>query len=309
MKIAILGATSQIARDLIGSFSARTNYNLHLFARRPEVVKQWLVSVKLSGRYAVDNFATFSSEDCFDAIINFVGAGDPAQVVAMGASIYDVTFKYDQLALDYLRSHPDCRYLFLSSGSAYGSNFDQPADGGTKAVVAINNLQPQDWYGVAKLYAECRHRLMTQFSIIDIRVFSYFSHSQNIDARYFISDVLRAIRDKGILQTSSATMVRDYLGPEDFFRLVTCLLAAPRANDVVDCYTIAPVAKAELLEALSNQFCFRYQYVLAPVGINATGHKAKYYSTNCRAADYGYLPSMTSLETVVRQTLKVLDVS
>jgi hypothetical protein len=35
MKIAILGAISQIARDLIVSFSAVEDKYLHLFARRP----------------------------------------------------------------------------------------------------------------------------------------------------------------------------------------------------------------------------------------------------------------------------------
>ena len=79
---------------------------------------------------------------------------DPVQAAAMGASIFDVTLKYDEMALDYVRQHPHCRYIFLSSGAAYGSSFDEPVDENTKAVIAINNLQPQDWYAVAKLHAE-----------------------------------------------------------------------------------------------------------------------------------------------------------
>ena len=124
MKIAILGATSQIAKDLVLAFSKQDNHELVLFARRPEIVTQWLVSVGLSGRHAVSDFAAFSTDLHFDAILNFVGVGDPAQAAAMGASIFDITLKYDQMALNYLEHHPQCRYIFLSSGAAYGSNFE-----------------------------------------------------------------------------------------------------------------------------------------------------------------------------------------
>jgi hypothetical protein len=111
MRIAILGATSQIARDLIVSFSAAEDKHLHLFARRPDEVTKWLASVGLSGRYPVDDFSEFSKQE-FDAVINFVGVGNPAQAVAMGNSIFEVTLCYDELVLNYLKTHPACRYLF-----------------------------------------------------------------------------------------------------------------------------------------------------------------------------------------------------
>lgn len=55
MRIAILGATSQIARDLIVSFSAAEDKHPHLFARRSDEVTKWLASIGLSGRYPVDD--------------------------------------------------------------------------------------------------------------------------------------------------------------------------------------------------------------------------------------------------------------
>ena len=119
-RIAILGASSQIARDLIVSLAAAGEENLHLFARRPDEVKKWLGVVGLSERYPADNFSEFGKYE-FDAAINFVGVGNPAQAVAMGNSIFDVTLQFDEMAMDYLRAHPACRYLFLSSGAAYGS--------------------------------------------------------------------------------------------------------------------------------------------------------------------------------------------
>jgi nucleoside-diphosphate-sugar epimerase len=305
MRIAILGATSQIARDLIVSFSVDPDKQLHLFARRPDEVAKWLESVGPSGRYPVDDFSGFADHD-FDAVINFVGVGNPAQALAMGNAIFDVTLHFDQLVLDYLQSHPSCRYLFLSSGAAYGSSFNEPVTRNTPALVAVNELAPQEWYGVAKLHAECRHRAHPELSIIDIRVFNYFSRTQDIYARFLITDILRAIRDNTILKTSADYIVRDYLHPADFYRLVCALLSAPATNVVVDCYSCAPVDKPNLLAAIQEKFGLRYEVVEA-AGVNATGNKPYYYSLNTHAGDFGYQPGLTSLEGVLKESGKILS--
>jgi nucleoside-diphosphate-sugar epimerase len=306
MHIAIFGATSQIAKDYIWSFSTQSKHELTLFARRPAAVTQWLTSLGLSDRYPVADFAAFSAEEHFDAILNFVGVGDPAQAAAMGASIFDVTLEYDEMALDYVRQHPQCRYIFLSSGAAYGSSFDAPVDEDTKAVVAINKLQPQDWYAVAKLHAECRHRSLPHLSIIDIRVFNYFSHTQDISARFLITDIVRAIRDKTVLMTSSAYIVRDFIHPSDFYNLVTALLASPATNVAIDCYSKAPIDKLTLLAAMQKEFGLQYEITEATAGFNATGVKPHYYSRNTLAADFGYIPALTSLEGILLETRELL---
>ena len=303
--IAILGATSQIARDLIISFSAEADKHLHLFARRPDEVKKWLMSTGLNGRYPVDEFSGFAKQE-FDAVINFVGVGNPAQAVAMGNSIFDVTLRFDEIVLEYLKTHPTCRYLFLSSGAAYGSVFNEPATCDTPAVVAINDLAPHEWYGVAKLHAECRHRAHPELSIIDIRVFNYFSRTQNISARFLITDILRAIRDKAVLKTSPDYIVRDFLHPSDFYQLVSVLLAAPAVNTVVDCYSKAPIDKPTLLAAMQEEFGLQYEVTEANVGVNATGGKPHYYSQNTRAAEFGYQPALTSLEGIFKESCAVL---
>ena len=301
MRIAILGATSQIAKDLVQSFAANSRHDLVLFARRPEAVTQWLADVGLVGRYAVANFAAFNADQHFDAILNFVGVGNPAQAAAMGASIFDVTLQYDELALGYVRQHPTCRYIFLSSGAAYGASFDTPVDANTKATVPINNLQPQDWYGVAKLHAECRHRSLAPLPIVDIRVFNYFSHTQDMSARFLITDILRTLRDKTVLKTSADYIVRDFIHPSDFCNLVNVILAAPAANAVVDAYSKAPIDKPTLLAAMQEKFGLQYEIVQTGVGVNATGGKPHYYSLNTRAANFGYTPSMTSIEGIFHE--------
>ena len=307
MNIAIFGATSQIAKDLLVAFAKQDSHELILFARRPEAVTNWLTSVDLQGRHTVKDFAAFSIDEHFDALLNFVGVGDPAQAAAMGTSIFDVTLKYDQLALNYLEHHPHCRYIFLSSGAAYGSSFNAPVDENTKSLVAINNLQPQDWYAVAKLHAECRHRSLAHLPIIDIRVFNYFSHTQDISARFLITDIVRAIRDKTLLKTSADYIVRDFIHPSDFYNLVIALLTAPTTNTVVDCYSKAPIDKPALLTAMQENFGLRYEVIITNASVNATGTKPHYYSLNTKAEDFGYQPSLTSIEGILQESAKILE--
>jgi nucleoside-diphosphate-sugar epimerase len=307
MKIAILGATSQIARDLIQSLAVQTTHALVMYARRPQAVVQWLVDVGLTDRYLVNDFDAFSVDEHFDAILNFVGVGNPAQATAMGASIFDVTLRYDEMALDYIRQHPTCRYIFLSSGAAYGSSFNAPADENTKAVIPINNLQPQDWYGVAKLHAECRHRALAHLHIVDIRVFNYFSHTQDLDARFLITDILRAIRDKTVLKTSADFIVRDFIHPSDFCSLVSAILAAPATNAVMDAFSKAPIDKPSLLKAMQEKFGLQYEVVQAGASVNATGGKPHYYSNNKCAESYGYQPVLTSFECIVKVMQLILQ--
>lgn len=307
MRIAILGGTSLIAKDLVLSFAVEGTHALVLYARRPQAVSQWLASVDLPDRYAVCDFDAFSADQHFDAILNFVGVGNPVQAAAMGASIFDVTLKYDEVALNYVRQHPACRYIFLSSGAAYGASFDTPADANTKAAVSINNLQPQDWYGVAKLYAECRHRALAHLPIVDIRVFNYFSHTQDMGARFLITDIMRAIRDKTVLRTSADYIVRDFIHPSDFCNLVNAILVSPVANAVVDCYSKAPIDKPSLMATMQESFGLQYEVVQATASVNATGIKPHYYSKYIRAIDFGYQPNLTSLEGILKEMQLILQ--
>jgi nucleoside-diphosphate-sugar epimerase len=306
MRIAILGATSQIAKDLVRSFHAYGTADLVLYARRPSAVTDWLSTVGLPERYAVADFESFSLSEHFDAILNFVGVGNPAQATAMGATIFEVTLQYDELALGYLRQHPHCSYIFFSSGAAYGSNFDKPVDETSKAIFAINGLAPQDWYGVAKMHAECRHRSLPHLPIVDIRVFNYFSHTQDMSARFLLTDVVRAIRDKTVLQTSSDYIVRDFIHPEDFYQLVAAILLAPATNEAVDTYSKAPVDKPTLLKAIGEKYELRYETTQATPSVNATGNKVHYYSRSHKAAKFGFEPKLTSLDGVMLEINKYL---
>jgi nucleoside-diphosphate-sugar epimerase len=173
--------------------------------------------------------------------------------------------------------------------------------------VAINGLSPQEWYGAAKLHAECRHRSHPNLAIVDIRVFNYFSATQDIFARFLITDILRAILDKTMLKTSPEYIVRDFLHPSDFHKLVSALILSPATNAAVDAYSRAPIDKPDLLAAMQEKFGLHYEITATSASINATGGKTRYYSLNTLAADFGYQPGLTSLEGILLESEKILN--
>jgi len=309
MHIAILGATSQIARDFVGNSAAAGKDVFSLYARRPDAVQRWaqLAIPDPNSIVAVGGFESFGKRATYDVVVNFVGVGDPATAQQMGASILDITLEFDSLALRYVKAHPSTRYLFLSSGAAYGSDFQQPATDQTRASFDINHLQAQDWYGAAKFHAECRHRALADLPIVDLRVFSYFSRAQDLTARFLISDVLRAIRDDTVMSTSMDTLVRDFLHPTDFARLAQALIHSPPTNAAVDAYTLAPTTKPELLTAMQQRFGLKFEPVQGFSALNATGRKSHYYSLNRRAQEFGYQPQLSSLDGVLMEASSILS--
>jgi nucleoside-diphosphate-sugar epimerase len=292
-RIAILGATSQIARDFAALASG--HHSLSLYARRPEAVKGAL------------GFSEFGKTPQ-DVVINFVGAGDPARVKQMGATILDTTAEFDELALRFIKKNPDCRYIFLSSGVASGRDFLSETSTDKKDLADIAALARQDYYSAAKFQAEARHRALADLPIIDLRLFNYFSHTGNWSARFFMTDLVRAIRDKTVFKTSADLMVRDYLHPEDLYQLMDLLLAAPPVNRAIECYSLAPVDKLTLLGEMESRFGLQYEVgETKPAIVNATGAKPYYYSTNRDAAAFGYKPKYNSITGLVQEVSKLLD--
>ena len=301
MRIAILGATSQIAQDLILSFSKNQHYDFSLFCRNVVVLEKWINSENLSERYQIQEYSEFGNHKKYDVIINFVGIGDPAKAQKMGSDIFKVTEQYDDMALEYLKQHRKTKYIFLSSGAVYGGDYKDPVKKDTLATININNLATTDWYAIAKLYAEARHRSLPDLSIVDIRVFNYFSHTQNINARFLITDIVRALKNGEVFKTSPDNVIRDFITPPDFYNLIQAIIDYKPLNTALDCYTKSPVEKFNLLSEIESKFGLNYEVDENLNVVNATGAKFNYYSENKIAKDIGYNPGSTSLESIIRE--------
>lgn len=299
MRIACLGSTSQIARDLIVTFAKQTDYECTLFARDPSVVENWLRIENIQKGYIALDYQKFCNDVCYDVIINFVGVGDPARAKDMGVDIFDVTLRYDMMVLEYLQVNPDTKYIFLSSGAVYGGGFEEPVSNESDAIIPINNLTVIDSYAISKLYAEARHRALSDLSIIDVRVFNYFSHMQDFNARFLMTDIVRALQSGEMFFTSPDNIIRDFITPVDFFNLISALINYKPANMAIDCYTKSPVDKFSLLSELKEKHGLRYEVTRSTSSVNATGAKIKYYSLNKMSDEIGYHPEKTSLEGVL----------
>lgn len=300
MRIGILGATSHIAKDFIISASD-AGYALSLFSRRPKEVSDWIKYAHLDKKEIFSaEYDLFSSRE-YDAIINFVGSGDPARTNSMGAEIIGVTRKFDDMATDYLSSRPQTRYIFISSGAVYGTAFSQPVTESSQAQISINNISPQDYYSIAKLYAEVCHRALAPQPIVDVRVFNYFSHTADISARFFLTEVMRALKDNHPFETNEGSILRDFIGPEDFFSLIDCILRAPSQNTCVDVYSRKPIEKFELLRAMEQEFGLVFKVVPLTERLASFGSKYAYCSSNPKARDFGYEPQYTSLECIIKE--------
>lgn len=165
----------------------------------------------------------------------------------------------------------------------------------------INNLDGTDWYRISKLYAESKHRSLAGLSIIDVRVFNYFSHSQDMRARFLITDMVRSIKNKEIFKTSEDNIVRDFMTPPDFYNLIQAVIESKPMNMALDCYTKSPISKFELLSKLKDSFGLIYEIDRSLDIVNSTGFKANYYSINKVAESIGYRAKNTSLEGIFKE--------
>ena len=132
-------------------------------------------------------------------------------------------------------------------------------------------------------------------------MFNYFSHTQDMNARFLITDIVRAIKNKEVFKTSVDNIMRDFITPPDFHNLIQSIIDFRSVNMALDCYTKSSVSKLDLLSKLKNIFNLQYSFERMPKIIDATGVKQCYYSVNRSANKIGYIPKNTSLDGVVEE--------
>lgn len=305
-RVAILGATGHVGKCLTSVLLESNRHEVTAVVRNRGSFDAFVAAEPRGATCAVRSFEEFVAGE-YDAVVNCVGVGTPAGVTSAGATIFELTERFDALVLGYLAQHPETRCIAFSSGAAYCGDFDEPASADTPAVVRINGIMPTDYYGVAKLAAETKHRAAADFAIVDLRLFGLFSRYAHLDASFFMSDVYRAIAQCTTLEVGPDDIVRDYVAPRDLAALVVAVMDAAPRNDVFDLYSAAPVAKMDVLAAFSARYGLEYHVLGSTSAPSATGLKPNYYSTNRRAASLGYQPSLTSLQTLSEEIDVLLE--
>ena len=299
-RVAILGATGHVGKCLTSALLGTGRHEVTAVVRNAGRLEGFLATQPHGSECVTRSFEEFPAGE-YDSVVNCVGVGTPAGVVASGADIFALTERFDQLVFDFLARRPETRYVAFSSGAAYCGDFTEPASESTVAVVPVNDIRPAGYYGIAKLAAEVKHRAARELAIVDFRLFGLFSRYADPHAGYFMSDVYRALAEGATLTVGPDDILRDYIAPSDMAALLVATLDAAPRNDVFDLYSRAPVAKFGVLEDFSVRYGLKYEVLETPTGLTATGLKPNYYSTNRRAASIGYAPSRTSLETLVQE--------
>jgi nucleoside-diphosphate-sugar epimerase len=300
-KIAILGATSHIAQNLIVGFNQKQAYQLFLFARSPERVIKFQKDYSLEGTLQIYDFTNFN-EFNYDIIINCVGIGDPGKLFKGLDSIFTITEKYDQLIMDYQKNvNNQALYISLSSGAAYNSSFIKPVSESSITEVLINQISTTDHYAVAKVNSEAKHRALKHYNIVDLRIFGFFSRYIDLESKFFLTQLISCLKSQTLFQTNVENISRDYVHPRDLLSLIECCIEHKKINDVYDVYSLNPVSKNQILEYFSEHHGLNYQFIEDHNTNSSTGNKLSYYSTNRRAERVGYHPKFSSMDCLIEE--------
>lgn len=303
MRIVLLGGTSQIAKDLILQFSKKSEIELLIYSRDHLFMNKWL---EIYGEnYKSLNIQEFNVSQKFDVLINCIGSSNQAENFLLSKNFFEVTQKYDLLSIECLKKNPGAKYIFLSSGVVFGNDFSEPVTNSTCAQVKINSTNDMSWYGISKLISECQHRSLADLSIIDLRIFSYFSHLQNIETKFLMAEVINSLKNNKKLLVSSHDITRDYITPTDFFGLVEKVIQNKSLNIAYDCYSSGPVNKFILLENLSLAYGLKYEVDEKFDKLDHKNLKLNYYSLNKNAEQIGYQPQFSSLTGIFEELNKL----
>lgn len=302
--IAILGATGHIARSIIYSFKDEPNFILHLFTRSVEKTKAFTQEIGLLN-VPINTYDKFNDSD-YSCIINCVGIGNPSRLKSNPDEVFFLTEEMDLFVIKHLRVHPQTTYINFSSGAIYGTEFSMSAQNNSNANIAINDLKLSDFYGIAKINSEAKHRSLHDLNIIDLRIFGFYSQFIELDRPYLLTEVINSIITDKTFITSNINIVRDYIHPSDLAELVKRCMEQKKMNTAFDIYSKEPISKFDMLDYFKSSYNFVYSIKQNSNIISVTGSKDNYFSDNKRLSLIGFEPRHTSLECISFITSAIL---
>jgi nucleoside-diphosphate-sugar epimerase len=305
-KIAILGATGFIGKSLTYEFSQRNKFEVSLFSRSKDKASDFLKTIEARVKFSVHDYSEFKSHD-HNVIINCSGIGNPTALKRNPSEIFKVTEYFDGLCIDYLEKNPDTLYINLSTGAVYGGETVDGITSTTKSVINMNNLSTGEYYVIAKMNSEAKHRSRSDLNIIDLRLFSFFSRFIDLDSKLLMGDIVDCLKNKKVLETSVDDIMRDYISQEDLADLIELLIQKEKMNDFFDVYTKGPISKFELLDALNAEYGLKYKINNQNSHTTPTGIKKGYYSKNYKAEALGYSPKYDSLAVIKKEIKSIFS--
>jgi len=289
LKIAILGATGHLSKCAYWVYSKDKHNDIFLFSRSPEKLKD--ICLFHGGKIILKPYGEFANEN-YDVIFNGVGVWDTPD--SKPCEIFPVTECYDNMILEYQKTHAKCVSIHVSSGAAYASGYNKAVNADTRTQLAINNFTLGNYYSIAKIHSEAKHRAFNDLNIVDIRLFGFFSRFMSLDYSYMLGGLINAVKSGKTFKVISENFWRDYIHMNDFAALLNSISTSGKLNTAIDLRSKKPISKDELIHLFANKYGLKYE-VDRNVKRSRTGVKPYYYSTMENSV---YSPRYTSLETV-----------
>ena len=302
--IAIFGSTGHMGKNLISFFIKNNDFKVFLFSR--DIKKFESLKMIFSDTMSFNTYDDFGKNE-YDVIINCVGISNPNAFEKNSRSIFDIAEFYDTMVLDYLKNFPTTLYINLSSGAVFSGKFDKPVDDSSTYKFDVNGINKGEMYSISKMYLESKHRSLPDLNIVDLRIFGFFSRFIDVNAGFFMSELLQALKNKSEFVTDKKDFVRDYVNPKDFYDLTKNCIANKKINDVFDVYSKEIISKFQILEECFNKFDLKFKLVEKIESISPTGVKKNYYSLSRKAEKINYSPQFSSLETILNESSLFLE--
>lgn len=306
MNLAIFGASGHIGKNLIYYLKDDEHLKISCFSRSVEKISGFISAIKAENCIPV-TYDEFLNER-YDAVINCIGIGDPAALKYAKDQIFRLTEYYDNLILDNLKKNQSTVYINISSGAVYGTDFKKPADKSFITEIDINNITTIEHYRIAKLNSEVKHRSLSDFKIIDLRIFGFFSRFIELDKDFLLCNIIKSLLEENIFITGSENIYRDFIHPQDFVKIIKKCISTHEINQAFDVISKAPVSKFEILSFFEKNYNLKVKIDPETGFDSVTGNKLNYYSINDNIlSELGFRPSYGSLDTIKMESEIILN--
>ena len=299
MNIAILGSNSMIAMDIYKMFVQHTSHDVFMFSRNPSLNKS---------KYDIDflDYAKLQDFD-YELIINFIGAGDQNKLILEKNNIISTSIKYDQMVMNYLVKNSKTKYIYISSGSVYLSDFNNPAKENDSIKICKSDLINEEKnYQYSKVIPELVHLAERDLNIVNLRIFNYVSNSININQSFLVSQIFKSIVDKKTFECNEVNIYRDFISDTELFEIINLVNDYNFINDSFDCYSKKPISLYELLNLMKQLYNLNYNFLQTEI-INETGIKLNYFSDSHDLLKIGYKPKRTSAEIITSVAKEIIN--
>lgn len=292
MRIAILGATGHVSKCALWAYSNNPENEFFLFSRSKDKTERMMKGFSGLSYRIIEGYELFA-QNKYDVIFNGTGFWDGPD--ANPLDMFYLTEKFDNMIIQYQIDNPECISIHISSGAAYLNDYKVPIDDDTYSRLNINSIGKGDYYSVAKINSEVKHRAYAGLNIVDLRLFGFFSRFMSLEYKYLLSAIISCIKEHRRLTCVGSNFWRDYIHLEDFRTVLEGISNQSRLNIGIDIRSTNPISRDDMVSLFQNEYGLMVEWKDDDSLVSKTGNKPYYYSTRRNPI---YEPTYSSIESI-----------